>query len=481
MITVIVLINVATSFTAFNYMQVFNRHLTSYFNIHQLQIAIESSRVALERYMREKSPGQLDIYSGLVPRIRRLMRIVEAESNSSLEAYFQLRATERGLDAYFPLADEAIRKRAGGAEDYYATYVRSAKIQNYVDGYISQLLSIRLSDGSRSYQVLLHRAMTVRLLSFLAIVALGILSIVFGVLFSNYVSGPVRKLADLSSRIAAGDLDVGDMKVDSHDEIGILAASFNAMSRSIRQRVKDLREKAMLEKKLHEEELTIVKMEQSLHEAQFLGLQSQINPHFLFNTLNTIARTAMFERAEGTAQLIQSLSRVFRYNLRDSRKTVTLQEELQILEEYLALQKRRYDDRLEFRIRCGFDATGVSVPCFTLQPLVENAIKYGIEPKEEGGVLEVDVRRRAGMVHISVRDDGLGMTRRHLRAVLGGSPSSSTHSSGIGIPNVVDRLRLLYRGRERFTIRSSPGRGTVVHLAVPATWEAAGNVPTAHS
>ncbi len=480
MISIIVLINVATSFTAFSYMQVFNRNLTNYFNIHQLQLTLESSRVALERYLREKNPDAREKYYDLAPRILRLAQTVASESNSSLETYFQLRATQRGLDAYFQLAGLAASKRATGQPDYYTVYVQAAKIQGYVDGYISQLLSVRLSEDSRSYQTLLHRAMTVRLLSFLAIVVLGILSLAFGVLFANSVSRPVRRLAELSSRIASGELDVGDMKVDSRDEIGVLAESFNAMSRSIRERVSDLREKAVLQKRLHKEELTIVRMEQSLREAQFLGLQSQINPHFLFNTLNIIARSAMFERAEATADLIQSLSRLFRYNLRDSRKTVLLKEELDVLEEYLAIQKRRFDDRLSARVIRSAGAEKVAVPCFTLQPLVENALKYGIEPKEEGGLLEVEVHREDETVHISVRDDGIGMTVDQVRALLDGARGSAGQTSGIGIPNVVDRLRLLYRGRERFSIESVPGRGTTVHLTIPCTGDIGRDVSIAH-
>lgn len=467
MITVIILINAATGYVAFNSMQVFDRNLINYFEIHQLQTSIESSRVALERYLREKSPPALERYRMLTPAIRALLQKVSAQSDSSLEAYFQVRAAGRGVDAYFRLGDLAVSKRSTGQPDYYTVYVQAAKIQAYVDAYVSQLLSIQLSEGSRSYQVVLRRAMTVRLLSFLAILLLGVVSLVFAVLFTNYVSRPVRRLADLSSRIAAGDLNVGELPVESQDEIGILAASFNAMSRSIRERVNDLREKAVLEKRLHKEELTIVRMGQSLREAQFLGLQSQINPHFLFNTLNIIARNALFERAETTAELVRSLATLFRYNLRDARKPVTLEEELDILEEYLSIQQRRFEERLELHVGRRDEAERVAVPCFTLQPLVENALKHGIEPKVEGGRLEVSVDLDADTVHIVVRDDGVGMTAEQVHAVLSRSADGSNQSSGIGIPNVVDRLRLLYHGRERFAIDSSPGRGTAVHLSIP--------------
>ena len=151
---------------------------------------------------------------------------------------------------------------------------------------------------------------------------MGIAFIIFGLLFSNSVSRPIHRLADLAARIAAGDLEVGSIPVKSRDEVGILSASFNTMSRSIREMVEGLKEKADLERQLHEEEIALERMQRTLQEARFMGLQAQINPHFLFNALNTISRTALFEGADKTSQLIKSVAALFRYHLRDPRKTV---------------------------------------------------------------------------------------------------------------------------------------------------------------
>ncbi|HUX12128.1 MAG TPA: histidine kinase [Spirochaetia bacterium] len=468
MIVIMVVINAATSYNAYRYMQVFNQNLITYFDIHQLQLTLETNRSSLESYLRTNAAAGLEGYYELFPRVWQLMGTIEKEADTSLEAYFQLRATQRGLDAYFKLAALAVRKRQLGAEDAYATYVRAEHINAYVKGYISLLLNIELSDGSKAFQRLVRRANGVQLLSFLALLGLGILSIMFGVLFSNSISRPIRRLADMSARIAGGDLDVGEMEVESHDEVGILSASFNSMSRSIQQMVLDLREKATLEKRLHEEELTIVKMEQSLQEAQFLGLQSQINPHFLFNTLNAIARTAMFEQATETSHLIQSLSRLFRYNLRDPRKTVTLKDELEITSEYMAIQKHRYQERLRFNVNCAIDTEQVAIPCFTLQPLIENSVKYGIEPKEEGGEISIDIRSRARKIRICIQDTGVGMSRAELRKVLNGKNGQYTgQTSGIGVANVVRRLHLLYSGEETFSMKSVPGEGTTITIVIP--------------
>ncbi|WP_455383091.1 sensor histidine kinase [Salinispira pacifica] len=482
MIVIMVIINGITSYNTYRYMRVFNQNLITYFDIHQLQLALETNRNSLEAYLRTKAASDLDTYYELVPRVWQIMGMVEREANSSIEAYFQIRAAQRGLDAYFTLAKLAIQKRELGADDAYATFVRAQRIDSYVRSYVSLLLNVELSEGSHAYQLLVRQANRVQLVSFIALLGLGVLSILFGIIFANSITRPIRRVADMSARIAGGDLNVGEMEVESRDEVGILSASFNSMSRSIQQMVLDLREKADLEKRLHEEELTIVKMEQSLQEAQFLGLQSQINPHFLFNTLNAISRTALFEHANETALLIQSLSRVFRYNLRDPSKSVTLREELAILEEYLSIQKHRYKERLRYEVRCDAASESVAIPCFTLQPLVENSVKYGIEPKEEGGSILVDVHKRNGAVRISVRDTGVGMSRPEVKRVLSGRNGQySGQTSGIGISNVVERLHLAYAGEASFSMKSSPGEGTTITLTIPEHIAEVPDVPAVDS
>ena len=210
-------------------------------------------------------------------------------------------------------------------------------------------------------------------------------------------------------------------------------------------------------------------MERALQEAQLLGLQSQINPHFLFNALNTIARVAMFERSEQTTRLIQSLSDLFRYHLRNPSKVVPISEELNLVKQYIHIQEYRFGSRLTFHLECDPTASGVEIPSFVIQPLVENSIKYGIEPLEEGGTVRVDVYRRNGSVGIRVQDTGVGMNPERLNEVtVAAYRDDPDGAGGIGLTNVVHRLRLLYREHAHFSIESTPGEGTIVEIGIPA-------------
>ncbi|WP_319559903.1 sensor histidine kinase [Marispirochaeta sp.] len=466
MILMILVINLTVSLTAFRYIQVFDDKLSVYYDIQEYRLAWVSSHESLFNYLRDRVRGQQERYFGSIPTLWQYYHQMRLRADTGLEAEFQLRAIERGMTEFFRRAGEAIRMLDSGNSNYYRTYVDARRVYDYVSGYTELLLNINLNAGSRTYAVLAARAAQVRLLSFISTAVVGAAFFLFAVLFSNSISRPIHHLAELSSRIAGGDLEVEILPVERSDEVGTLFSSFNAMSRSIRQMVEGVKEKADLERRLHEEEIALERMQRSLQEARFMGLQSQINPHFLFNALNTISRTAMFEGAEGTSGLIKSLASLFRYHLRDPRKRVSLGEELAILREYLSIQRYRYGDRLSYRINADVPVDNIFVPAFTLQPLVENAVKHGIEPREEGGEISVEVNHRNQMIQIMVRDTGCGMNSEQTSDML--DPLREGGGAGIGIANVRERLALFYGGREEFQVTSKKGIGTTVTISIPA-------------
>ena len=137
-----------------------------------------------------------------------------------------------------------------------------------------------------------------------------------------------------------------------------------------------------------------MRTKRELEKARYNALQSQINPHFLFNTLNTISRTALFENAPSTVDLIDNLAAVFRYTLKHN-EDVTLAEEIQFIREYLTIQQYRFKERLSFSILLGEELKEMRIPPLILQPLVENAMIHGLEPKVEGGSIAIEATKKA--------------------------------------------------------------------------------------
>ena len=311
----------------------------------------------------------------------------------------------------------------------------------------------------------------------ISLIAIGTISFIYIFMLSRTITEPIQKLAAYAMEIAKGKFPVEELEIKSSADLNILALAFNKMAASIQKMIAELTEKSKLERKLHEEELKNLKISQQLNEARFLALQSQINPHFLFNTLNTIMRKSMFEKAPATTKLIQSLSEIFRYNLQNPKKEVLLAEELEMVKKYVHIQQTRFGARVGFEIVCR-DVEGVEIPRFIIQPLVENAIIHGIEPKVKGGSVRIKTYQKRDVIYLKIIDNGVGMGKRQIKAILNGTEASRIkgHTTAIGINNVRDRLLLYYKNPTCFSLKSKPNLGTVITLKLSRNFEGACDV-----
>ena len=199
-------------------------------------------------------------------------------------------------------------------------------------------------------------------------------------------------------------------------------------------------------------------------------LQSQINPHFLYNTLDNIIWLSQADRKEDVASLVMSLSRFFRTTLSGGRDIIPLKEEISHVEAYLQIQQFRYRDILSYRIELPQELTEVPVIKMTLQPLVENALYHGIKYKREMGEIKISARKEGEKACICVTDNGIGMKEEdleHLRNLLAGTEKPAPDNSGFGIVNVDQRLKLNFGEAYGLTIESVYGEGTTITVHTP--------------
>lgn len=273
-------------------------------------------------------------------------------------------------------------------------------------------------------------------------------------LFSRYITNPIHSLTKVAGEIAKGNLHVKPIDSQRKDELGFLTKTVNQMRLDLSYYVKQIREKSEQEKLLKEMELK--------------SLQSQINPHFLFNALNTIARTAYLEESKHIANLITSLSKMLRYNLGKLEKPVTLKDEISNVHEYFYIQKTRFGDRVHFKIHVDKQCETFRLPILTIQPLVENAFVHGIESLESGGVISVDVWREQNFTIVEIADNGMGMEQETIEQIL--NHQDVTHlkkgreSTGLGLANVIRRLELFYHREDVVQIDSEINGGTKITL-----------------
>jgi len=205
-----------------------------------------------------------------------------------------------------------------------------------------------------------------------------------------------------------------------------------------------------------EREVQLARLSEQLSDARFAALQAQVNPHFLFNTLNTIAVLVRDNERQGAVNIIEHLSEVLRRTLsRHRANEVTVGEELELVRQYLAIERARFSDRLHPEFSIDESLLSAAVPSFALQHLVENAIRHGIARSTEAGSLRIVVRRESETLELSVIDDGPGID------------SQTASRPGHGIENTRERLSALYGASASLTVTKGESGGTVATLRVP--------------
>jgi two-component system, sensor histidine kinase YesM len=243
------------------------------------------------------------------------------------------------------------------------------------------------------------------------------------------------------------------------DEITELGMSFNIMIGKIKE---------LLDSKIKEQE--------NLKKAELRALQAQINPHFLYNTLDTIIWMAEAKKTDQVVEIVSALSSFFRISLSKGADWITIGEEVERTRSYLTIQRMRYRDIMDFKIEVDDDVSRNTVLKLILQPLVENALYHGIKNKRQGGTIIVRAKRKGeNEVLLEVEDDGIGFTPEklvQLRSELEDESGDIKLENGFGIGNVNKRIRLYYGKQYGLTVRSEYNTGTCVTLVIPAKTEA---------
>ncbi len=267
------------------------------------------------------------------------------------------------------------------------------------------------------------------------------------------ITEPIQKLCEAAEAAGSGDFQIR-AQGEGLDEIAVLNASFNQMMEEIGDLVEDIRV----------EEL-------NLRAAELRVLQEQINPHFLYNTLDNIIWLAESKDTEQVVKMVSALSSFFRTTLSKGREFISVREEGEHIRSYLEIQQFRYCDILEYDVSIPEELWEYQVIKLTLQPLVENALYHGIKKKRGKGHISVSAERYKDVLIFKVKDDGMGMEEARLeqvRGILDGSVVEERQSGGFGLFNVNQRIQLHYGSEYGLKVQSTYGEGTEVWVRIPA-------------
>ena len=276
----------------------------------------------------------------------------------------------------------------------------------------------------------------------------------------------VKKLTSFAGRLAREPMCTEHVLLQTGDELEVFANGFNNMVDTIQKQFAQIKEDQRVREQLQKAEMENMRMSSALQNSQLRLLESRINPHFLFNTLNMITQTAYMEDAEETARLMEATADFLRYNLGKVTKAVTLGDEIANAKDYVYIQQCRFGKRVSFLFETDEHCLGQEVPCMILQPLMENSIKYGVGLMIGGGEIITRIFQANGRCCIEVEDNGVGIQREELEELRGSIADQADPGEHIGLRNVYQRIRLYFNADVDFEITSGEGR-TLIHIGLP--------------
>jgi two-component system, sensor histidine kinase YesM len=326
----------------------------------------------------------------------------------------------------------------------------SSVVEEVVQGYVL----FEVNQAEQQYRVM-RQAFTQWEIFYLVLLVAAIgFAVIAAWAISRSIYAPIKRLHDVTTTITKNDLQA---LVTGHniDEITELGMSFNIMVGKIRE---------LLDAKIKEQ--------QNLQKAELRALQAQINPHFLYNTLDTIIWMAEAQKTDQVVRIVSALSSFFRISLSKGRDWITIGEELERTRSYLTIQSMRYRDIMDFKIEADQQVLGNTILKLILQPLVENALYHGIKNKRNGGTIVVRAKQNDGNeILLQVEDDGIGFTPEklaRLQSELDDDSDTITLENGYAIGNVNKRIRLYYGRQYGLSFRSEYNQGTCATLIIPA-------------
>ncbi|PMC34411.1 hypothetical protein CJ195_23465 [Bacillus sp. UMB0899] len=284
---------------------------------------------------------------------------------------------------------------------------------------------------------------------------IGVIAILVGIIViwfsTNYIVKPINQLSAVMDEVEKDNFNV-QVQIDRMDELGRVGESFNRMMEKINTLVFDIYKKEISEK-----------------EAHLRALQAQINPHFLYNTLDTINWMAQYGDAEKVNKITTALSRLLKTSITNNREFIRLEEEMNYIDDYMAIQSIRFQDKIHYSVHIDSEVKQYFVPKLILQPIVENAMIHGIEKKIGNGYIFINGRIKNNKLHIQVIDNGVGMDESTVTALLEGKYEKVDESKGTGngILIVQNRIRLLYGEVNGLKIESNKNIGTLFEIVLP--------------
>ncbi len=438
-------------------------------NLNELSETLDAIQNSMTDYLNAKTSDSLEEYYRNSQDYMLLMEGLTDEVNGI--SFDRMKRNIKHMSGqYLEIADQTIdAKRGRNVEKYRTRYENATQMYDYINTYIYSLNNQQFKNNSENYTKLSHAFRLFEMVGIIVIILVIITNVCIITQLVGAIISPLKTLAKSADEVAKGNFEVELLNVKTQDEIGVVSGAFNQMVISIRDYIERIRHSMEVERIMKEKELL---MEAHLKDAQLKYLQAQINPHFLFNTLNAGAQLAMLEGADKTYQYVQNMAEFFRYNVKKNNVTVTIQEEIELVDNYIYILNVRFSGDIHYEKKVDPSLMQVEVPSMILQPIVENCVNHGIREMAGEGRIWLNVYQIDDVIRISIRDNGIGMSSDTIDKVLSGTyreEELAAGSNGIGMDNVIARLELFTECENVMSIVSGgQNQGTEVIIYLPS-------------
>lgn len=439
-----------------------NRHLN------EIKDGLSMVQSSMTQYLNSKTSDALEEYYINEQNYSNL--IMDLRDTVSQEEFSRMEHNIKNMSMdYLEEVSQTIEaKRGRNVEKYRQRYENATELYKYINTYITALNEERFVSNSVRYSELSAQFEKFEIFAVIVMFFVIVGNVIIIVNVAKALISPLQNLAQTAEEVANGNFDASLPISSTSDEIGIVTNAFNKMVISIRDYIEKLRRSMDKERIMQEKELM---METHLKDAQLKYLQAQINPHFLFNTLNAGAQLAMMEGADRTYEYVQTVADFFRYNVKKQDNDVTVGEEVNLVDNYIEILNVRFSGDIHYDKQVDERLLGTPMPSMILQPIVENAVNHGIREMGDKGHILLKVYKDNNKVYISVKDNGKGMTPEEIDMVLNGKwkyVEQRGDSNGIGMDNIIARLRLYAERDDIIDIYSDGlGLGTEVVINIP--------------
>ena len=443
----------------------YNNTYTTYYQLNQFYTDAKLMNDAFKAYLYNPSDENEVLFEEYQTKgYAHLKQVTDDLQDRSIS--WRIHGLSNMLDAYKQQAILVKEQNARADEAFNKSYDLLNRMYTLMDktsadsySYVTEYMQMQMSEVDRMQKIITF--VTVLLLMYVA-VWMGY----FTITTIKSLSDPIEKIIKNLNRIKKGEYDLTQIS-NTNLEMNELCIALEDMAESVQQNLAYAQEKAELEKRVLEQQNENLKKDELLAQSELRVLQNQINPHFLFNTLNMIYKSAYREHALATSKLMEKTSQLLRYGLDNVNKISDLQAEVNAIKNYNYIQEKRHGGRIRFLLDIEADVPNLKMPSMILQPLVENAVSHGLKDTLEDGEVSIEIMKQEEEVVIVISDNGTGMPPEQLELlIMNDFRKSSDERSHLGLYNVTKRLKAFFHEDVQILVNSFEDCGFEITLRI---------------